>query len=295
MLKNVKTNSKHILMEVIMRKISKILVLALLAMLCTASAWAYPQLGPATSSIYFNNWENRISSTGSPLISVGDRFFGIAEIGFISWNDGGSNRDWESAVGDRLQGYFYTEVAAVNIDVNNPTMAQIIFKAPTLSDPYGVISDAELQSGVVLKWFTSATTLNFDSEALGVSSATDGDLWMSLAMTENNGYWWSNALASVGGLTPGSFIGSSWYGLDLVDGAVTYLLPINDDQESLFNDDVQFYGTSDIQSTGQGEEGFGVWQFASADPAVVATPEPSTMLLLGAGLLGLGAVARRRR
>lgn len=277
-----------------MQRIKTILAMALLALLlCAGSAFAQPTLGPGFNFITFTNFENRIPVEGdNDLILPGDIFYGIARIDAIDWASTPVSPDWIPTLNTQyLQGYFFTQVKEIN-----PVSAEqieIIFETPTVSDPWGVISDAELAQGVVLKWFESSTPLLFTDEATSVASATDGSLWMSLSIED--GYWWSLALPNAAGLTPGQFIGTSYYGLNAVDGSASSgLIQINDPLEELFDLDVNFYGQAKIFASDPNNPTGRIWEFYSSDPAVVATPEPGTLLILGSGLLGLAASRRRR-
>ena len=277
-----------------MQRIKTILAMALLALLlCAGSAFAQPTLGPGFNFITFTNFENRIPVEGdNDLILPGDIFYGIARIDAIDWASTPVSPDWIPTLNTQyLQGYFFTQVKEIN-----PVSAEqieIIFETPTVSDPWGVISDAELAQGVVLKWFESSTPLMFTDEATSIASATDGSLWLSLSIED--GYWWSLALPNAAGLTPGQFIGTSYYGLNAVDGSASSgLIQINDPIEDLFDLDVNFYGQAKIFTSDSNNPTGRIWEFYSSDPAVVATPEPGTLLILGSGLLGLAASRRRR-
>jgi len=277
-----------------MQRIKTILAMALLALLlCAGSAFAQPTLGPGFNFITFTNFENRIPVEGdNDLILPGDIFYGIARIDAIDWASTPVSPDWIPTLNSQyLQGYFFTQVASVT-PVNDDQVT-IIFETPTVSDPYGVISDAELAQGVVLKWFESNTPLMFTDEAASVASATDGSLWLSLSIED--GYWWSLALPSAAGLGANTLVADSFYGLNAVDGSASSgLIQINDPIEDLFDLDVNFYGQAKVFTSDPNNPTGAFWEFYSSDPAVVATPEPGTLLILGSGLLGLAASRRRR-
>ncbi|EPR37253.1 PEP motif putative anchor domain protein [Desulfovibrio sp. X2] len=277
-----------------MNRLIKLLPISVMALLLLASsAFALPIFGPGYNFISFNDYENRIPNTpGSNQISAGDIFYGVATFTNVDWaSTSNTSQDWVPTLNSQyVQAYFYTEVESVT-----PTSGgngHIVFKTPTAADPNGVFTAADLASGVVLKWFESSTPIDFSSTlANNIASSVDGDLLMSLSIQK--GYWYSDALVTVP-TAPNTFLGTSFYGLNLVGGSMTDLSLINDPLESLENLDVNFYGQAKIFTSDPSNNTGKLWQFYSSDPAVIATPEPVSLILMGAGLLGIGGLRRRQ-
>jgi hypothetical protein len=272
---------------------TSILGLALLVM-TVGSALAAPILGPNENFIEFINYENIISQEPG-VVNVGDTFYGVLRAQGIR-NDGEviwafDPMDEGDGI-DSLTGYFVTTVVDI-VDVPDSDFDQIILGAAT-SDPNGILTDAELDAGVVLKMWSDdgddATALDATSVASGLSTATDGDEWLALTIEE--GYWWSSAAVDYDGVV--GLLGNSFFGLNVYDdyGNIGTILIINDPGEDLYDLDVNVYGESTIEMNT--EAATQEWAFASDDPAVIATPEPATLLITGAGLLGLAGLRRRR-
>ncbi|MFZ5426146.1 MAG: PEP-CTERM sorting domain-containing protein [Thermodesulfobacteriota bacterium] len=271
-----------------------ILLAALSAVLWANSATAIT-LAPGFNTMEFVNWENRIPVNGNGAIAPGDLFYGIARVQTILGNTGGGADPFNSTSNPvhNLTAYFYTEVATVN-PIQGTQNALITFDVPTLSDPNGIISDTELAGGVVFKLFEDfSTNISFADEATSIATATDGALWMSLTL--DGGYWWSEALGDPTGVPAGTFLGTSWFGLNTYFSSVGELIKINDPLEALYDIDVQLYAQSTIETNARRDGSVGRWSITSDDPAVLATPEPATMLIMGSGLLGMFAVRRRRK
>ncbi|MFZ5426147.1 MAG: PEP-CTERM sorting domain-containing protein [Thermodesulfobacteriota bacterium] len=272
-------------------------VLALLAILLWSSSAMAITLAPGFNTIEFVNWENRIKDgvnvgTDGP-IEVGDIFYGIARVQTIAGTTPPDPFNSTSAPVHNLTAYFYTEVASL-APASDPNNLIINFGVPGASDPNGIISDPELASGVVFKLFEDfATNISFATEATSIATATDGALWMSLTL--DGGYWWSEALGDPTGLTPGTFVGTSWFGLNTFFSSVGPLNFVNDPLEDLYDISVQLYAQSTIETNARVDGSVPAWSFTSDDPAVVATPEPATMLIMGSGLLGMFAARRRKK
>jgi hypothetical protein len=196
----------------------------------------------------------------------------------------------------------------------------------TFSGPDGTSVDISgLLSGdeIIALWHdTGATTFESNGTiAQDVSVATDGDLWLTLGysgleaigdpqdFTNDDGYFYSHSAFFVPLI---NFTGETWAGLNAIQNFTgSGFAAINDPNE--LEMDLAICGFAGcLQTDGHlsGElEGnpavlladgtitheFSPWDFRSNDPAhLLPIPEPSTMLLFGMGLLGLGAYGRKR-
>ncbi len=286
------------------------LSLLLSLVLLDSLTYAYPTFAVGELNYaYFNNREVWQDKDQDGEISTGDVFWGILHVQNIEdsqrhtkWNEDNVPPDI-----DTFTGYFYTEVIDIVPGTPNP---YIIFGVPSQSDPNGIISDTELNAGVVLKLFTDTST-PFINDVTQVASATDGAFWASFGLDTVNywdevgdswtgsTYWYSQA--PVNPPTSGK-VGNSWFGLKVIDNASG--LPfkdINDPTEIFADKDVSLFGESEItvadylttleQSAGYTQDQI----FESDDPVnIFPTPEPATMLLTGSGLLLMNFILRRK-
>ena|GEM_PF-2204009 len=299
------------MMKTRMRKLGLLTaVFALALFLYSAPAKAKPLvLGSGANSLFYTNVENWIDKDGSGDISTNDILYGIFNVQNIS-NGGSDIWGMDNVGGDgtlhTLTGYFLTTVTGVNVHGGLGGDVHISLGAAT-ADPNGVLTAADLSSGVVLKMFeddtsvggpgTAYTTNDAGGAAGDIANATDGSVWATLNIGPN-GYWYTHAPV-VPPTNAGEAIGESWFGLDFViNNTGKSFLAIDDPLESEAGAGgialVEMYGTSNINANNPGITGGDNWDFMSQDPAVVVTPEPGTLLLLGSGLLG-GALLRRRR
>ena len=268
-------------------------VIGLSTVVSGAPAQASPVLGGSgVNDIYFNNIENWVDVDGSGTVSAGDQFYGILHVQNIDNQYSGTvwNEDNVLAGGiDTLTGYFLNTVSAAYLE----GLTYHITMGTSTYDPNGVISAAELASGVVMKLYSDSSLTRYSDDgpvATDIANSTDGSLWATL--TTLGGYWYTHAPISPP-TNLGEAIGDSWFGLNFVTNNTGYTFSYTDDplESESGSPLVQMYGTSNLNvNTAAGSP----WMFTSNDPSVVVTPEPGTFLLLGGGLLGLGMYVRRR-
>ncbi len=278
-----------------MRKWMMVTIASFILVMWGTFLYAYPTLVQGVDNdAYFNNYENWVDVDQSGSISAGDYFYGILSVQNI--NVGGTTV-WYQGANDQFSGYFLIEVASVTDPDNDPTTADstITFKPYSgTTDPYGILDPT---AGEVMALYTDTTTpfeYNGITVADDIAKATDGTLWATL--TTNGGYWYTpNApLKPPGG---GNKVGTSFAGLYFVQdntGEPGWKL-INDPLEGIVNANVQVYFQSEIEDYGPNGIN-GTWQFGSNDPATMhPLPEPTTLLLLGTGLIGLAGIGRKKK
>lgn len=316
MLRNIFTEGNFKCKEV--KKMKKIAIFTLLfvtmvlpVVITDAFADPYPLVPDAYNGLFFNNAEVLLDNDGDGAVSVGDTFWGTVQLNQIKGPTGPEGQAgpsiWFPGGGfgiAEVTGYFATDVVAVYapgtlappnhpLSASSATLATIILGTPAV-DPNGILS-----AGEILRIYEQ-NVVNYDdsSQALALSTGTDGVLTQILGLT--GGYWYT--LAPL--VPPGAGdVGESFAGLNFLMplGAFTMINDPNEDYSSnagvVGGLNVGLFFNSELISFGTFGTPAGAIQmhFGSNDPAVVKPiPEPSTIMLLGAGLVGVATLIRRR-
>lgn len=280
-------------------RIFKTLILTVVTLAFTASlAAAAPILAGGYNYISFDGFENVYGRTADniadPLVD-GDVVYGVLQAGNIKDNIG---TVVNQPAGSELTGFFaasaqyvndnltFTSLSAANDTYNYYTVdgGTVTWNDAGLGGIMGdTFSADELAGYSVMKLFSDDTAdVSSPDIATSIATHTDGDEWATLALTPGNSYWYSM-------LDPDGF-GTNIYGFQSYGEAPWGNALINDPTESVFDYDVALFGEADISANANPDI---PWLIDIADPAVIATPEPSTFLILGLGLLGLLGFRRK--
>lgn len=292
-----------------MRKILQINLAALATvMLLVSSAMAVPAFQNGYTDIKFTNVENWVDKDGSKTISAGDLFYGIAWA--TTWtlqNDPTQTPYWSTTATDNLSAYFLLQVDSVTPVGSS---FNITFKSSGVADPNGVFSSADLAKGDVLRWYTDTKAFSFVSPdgnpatdaasvAHDIGSVTDGTLFGT--STINGGYWFGIGIIDPSTVGAGGTLANNYSGLNTDGGGqLAGLAFITSPYVNPGFPNTQMVGQSnisklDITSALVSKAFLDGWMFKSQDPFTVATPEPTTMLIMGSGLLGMFAARRRSK
>ena len=278
-----------------MRKILHSMFMVLMIVLAYGSvAQAYPTLVDGTTDIKFFNYENMLDNptdtTANHLknvISIGDVFYGVASAQTFT-EPGSATQYWSASATDNLASYFVLEVK--NVELISGDSYKITFGAisNTSQDPNGILTSQDVLNGVVEKLYYDTSPLTFGtSVAADVLSATNGSEYATLTLTGTS-YWFG-----IGYIDPTlaatNYLSNNFFGLDSLTkfGNIDPILIKNPALSSTVLSEV--VGESTIIKNKDNT----VWSYKSTDPFRVATPEPTTILIVGSGLVGLFAIRRR--
>jgi hypothetical protein len=301
--------------EVKMMKKLTLLLVTMLLVVFAGSAYAQPitLFTDQISKLKFTDFEILVDNNNNGRIDTGDQLAGILNVTSIDNVASTQNQNLQLATKE-LTGIFVLDVVAGDL--------------PATIGAAGHLDLALLSGDFLALYVGEGATKNFDSTgtiAQGFATASDGTLWAAIlgtgtlnsattgTETMNDpldpgvNYVGINNTAIVG--TTAVSINQNWTNLSLnqtgytilpqdwpeltgESGAHTYLSN-NLDLFGYFTD--VYFENHLFLNSGAGK--IGDWDFRSEDPAYVwatTIPEPSTLLLLGLGLFGIGITARKR-
>jgi hypothetical protein len=232
------------------------------------------------TKIKFTNYENWLDLNTDGIINTGDKFEGIAKAESITNLGNTINKNTQLGDGSReLTMNFQFSVVGGSITPGGSGHLDFALGAGDFIDAFvDFTPDWNLTVGNAsdgASWLTVSPPSFYE----GVNDTAAG-----VASTNRN---WANATTNSTGypIVPRFYASTAGE-----NPAHTYLGFSHGDHL------VDLYFASRLFNVVSGDPGFGTWQFKSEDPIYIWVPEPTTLLLLGGGLLGLaGTQVLRRR
>lgn len=246
----------------------------------SAGAHAVPIQLPTdqVTKMKYTNFENFIEQNQTPGVQAGDAVAGILQLTSVG-TIGQPNLLNGQLVTKEITGQFHLTIVGGSVATNHLDFG--------LTGP-----------GDFLRLYVGqGATYNWDPT--NIATATDGNLWL-----EVNASTFYEGVGDITGPASGETFNKNWANFSVNNSgywftpqffgaltgdptAHTYLGPVHGDHlvDTLFNS--RLFVPSGVSG----------WAFRSEDPMYVwaTIPEPGTLGLLGAGLLGIGLAYRRRK
>lgn len=266
--------------------------------------------GNADNELFFNNYELLFDGNGNQVdlqtnflrgVLPGDYFMGILN---IQNNDVAGTTFWAQVLGgDQVSGIFVQKVVAtaagttpteVRLTMTNTDRLGFTLLDSSALDLTGRIAVGEM---FALYQDTAPGMTNFESNGTvqdDVAKSTDGDKILAFSVVKTTDYFYSYVDSGVP--LNDNFGGRAFGGMTVTYPTDIPFVALNDPDENEINTAAEVIMSSEIEQNPAFQTGASPWQIRSNDPATLhPIPEPSTVILLGAGLIGLGFVARKRR